>query len=75
MERSRVIDDVVAQQQVVIKPLGSGVGDADVFSGAAILSDGRVGLILNVDRLAMRAAAATRTRAPSEPQAEPVARP
>jgi two-component system chemotaxis sensor kinase CheA len=47
-----VVDDVLTQQQVVIKPLGSGIGDTDFLSGAAILSDGRVGLILNVDKLA-----------------------
>jgi two-component system chemotaxis sensor kinase CheA len=46
-----VVDDVVSQQQVVIKPLGAGIGDTEYLSGAAILSDGRVGLILNVDRL------------------------
>jgi two-component system chemotaxis sensor kinase CheA len=46
-----LVDDVVSQQQVVIKPLGANVQHADVFSGAAILSDGRVGLILNVDRI------------------------
>ncbi|MGC4115296.1 MAG: chemotaxis protein CheA [Myxococcales bacterium] len=46
-----VVDAVLAQQQVVIKPLGPGVGHAEHFGGAAILSDGRVGLILNVDRL------------------------
>ena len=51
-----VLDDVLTQQQVVIKPLGSGLGDTDFLSGAAILSDGRVGLILNVDRLAQLAA-------------------
>jgi two-component system chemotaxis sensor kinase CheA len=45
------VDDVLTQQQVVIKPLGQGIGDTDFLSGAAILSDGRVGLILNVDRL------------------------
>jgi len=50
-----VVDDVLTQQQVVIKPLGSGMGDTDFLSGAAILSDGRVGLILNVDRLAILA--------------------
>jgi two-component system chemotaxis sensor kinase CheA len=54
-----VVDDVVAQQQVVIKPLGAGLGDTEYLSGAAILSDGRVGLILNVDRLA---SLVTRTR-------------
>jgi two-component system chemotaxis sensor kinase CheA len=46
-----LVDDVVSQQQVVIKPLGANVHHADVFSGAAIMSDGRVGLILNVDRI------------------------
>jgi two-component system chemotaxis sensor kinase CheA len=50
-----VVDDVITQQQVVIKPLGSGLGDTDFLSGAAILSDGKVGLILNVDRLAVLA--------------------
>ncbi len=52
-----VVDDVLTQQQVVIKPLGQGIGDTDFLSGAAILSDGRVGLILNVDRLSSLAAA------------------
>ncbi|HYG68828.1 MAG TPA: chemotaxis protein CheW, partial [Anaeromyxobacteraceae bacterium] len=47
-----VVDDVLAQQQVVIKPLGHGIGRTDFLAGAAILSDGRVGLILNVDKLA-----------------------
>ncbi len=47
-----LVDDVLSQQQVVIKPLGSvGLEEGERFSGAAILSDGRVGLILNVDRL------------------------
>jgi two-component system chemotaxis sensor kinase CheA len=50
-----VVDDVLTQQQVVIKPLGNGIGETDFLSGAAILSDGRVGLILNVDRLAVLA--------------------
>jgi two-component system chemotaxis sensor kinase CheA len=54
------LDDVLTQQQVVIKPLGSGMGDTDFLSGAAILSDGRVGLILNVDRLARLATASGR---------------
>jgi two-component system chemotaxis sensor kinase CheA len=35
----------------VIKPLSSNLGDTEFFAGAAILADGRVGLILNVDRL------------------------
>ena len=58
-----VLDDVLTQQQVVIKPLGSGMGDTDYLSGAAILSDGRVGLILNVDKLAQLASRSSRTLA------------
>jgi two-component system chemotaxis sensor kinase CheA len=46
-----LVDQVLAQQQVVIKSLGQGVGDAEYYSGAAILSDGCVGLILNIDKL------------------------
>jgi two-component system, chemotaxis family, sensor kinase CheA len=37
---------------VVIKSLGEGMGDTRFMSGAAILSDGRVGLILNVEEIA-----------------------
>jgi two-component system chemotaxis sensor kinase CheA len=46
-----LVDQVIAQQQVVIKALGQGVGKAEFYSGAAILSDGCVGLILNIDKL------------------------
>jgi two-component system chemotaxis sensor kinase CheA len=46
-----LVDDVLTQQQVVIKPLSGGIGNAELLSGAAIMSDGRVGLILNIDRL------------------------
>jgi two-component system chemotaxis sensor kinase CheA len=44
-----LVDEVIAQQQVVIKSMGEGVGDVPFVSGAAILSDGRVGLIVNVE--------------------------
>ena len=46
-----LVDDVLSQHQLVIKPLGPGVRDADRFTGAAVLSNGNVGLIVNVDRL------------------------
>jgi two-component system chemotaxis sensor kinase CheA len=44
-----LVDEVIAQQQVVIKSMGEGVGEVPFVSGAAILSDGRVGLIINVE--------------------------
>ncbi|HEX7488224.1 MAG TPA: chemotaxis protein CheA, partial [Anaeromyxobacteraceae bacterium] len=47
-----LVDEVVTQQQVVIKSLGEGLGNTRFLSGAAILSDGRVGLILNVEEIA-----------------------
>ena len=47
-----LVDEVVTQQQVVIKTLGEGLGRTRYLAGAAILSDGQVGLILNVDEMA-----------------------
>ena len=41
-------DELLGQQQVVIKSLGEGLGDVPEVSGSAILGDGRVGLILDV---------------------------
>lgn len=45
------VEDVLFQQQIVIKSLDTPVADRRLFSGAAILSDGRVGLILDIDNL------------------------
>jgi two-component system chemotaxis sensor kinase CheA len=47
-----LVDEVVTQQQVVIKSLGQGLGPTRFLSGAAILADGRVGLIINVEDIA-----------------------
>jgi two-component system, chemotaxis family, sensor kinase CheA len=46
-----LVDEVVTQQQVVIKSLGTGLSNIRFVSGAAILSDGRVGLILNMEEI------------------------
>lgn len=40
-------DDLLGQQQVVIKPLGKGLGSVSGLAGGAIMPDGRVGLILD----------------------------
>lgn len=50
-----LVDEVVTQQQVVIKSLGQGLGHTRFVSGAAILADGRVGLIINVEEIAATA--------------------
>lgn len=46
-----LVDDVIAQQQVVIKTLASSLAHVGVLSGAAVLADGRIGLIINVDEI------------------------
>jgi two-component system, chemotaxis family, sensor kinase CheA len=47
-----VVDQVLGNFQTVIKPLGRMYKDADGLSGATILGDGTVALILDVNRLA-----------------------
>jgi two-component system, chemotaxis family, sensor kinase CheA len=46
-----MVDEILGQQQVVIKSLGSIFGRVEGVSGGAILGDGRVSLILDVDGL------------------------
>ena len=45
-----IVDGLVGEQEIVIKPLGQLVGDVAGVSGAAILGDGSVALILDVAR-------------------------
>lgn len=42
-----MVDEILGQQQVVIKSLGEALGTITGVSGGAILGDGRVGLILD----------------------------
>lgn len=44
-----VVDDILGQQQVVIKKLGPCTPPARVISGGAILGDGRVALIVDIE--------------------------
>ncbi len=46
-----LVDDVVSRQQVVIKAMDGRLIQTPFYSGACILADGRVGLILNMDAL------------------------
>ena len=46
-----LVDEVLGQQQVVIKPLDESCNATDLFSGATLLEDGRVSLILNIVKL------------------------
>lgn len=47
-----LVDELVGQQQVVAKSLGDGIGNVQGISAGAILSDGRVGLILDPQEIA-----------------------
>jgi two-component system chemotaxis sensor kinase CheA len=49
------VDEIVGQQQVVIKNLGHGLAPIRGVSGGAILGDGRVALILDVGGLIQEA--------------------
>ncbi|OQX81133.1 MAG: hypothetical protein B6D56_03135 [Candidatus Omnitrophica bacterium 4484_70.1] len=46
-----VVDRVIGEQDVVVKPLGKLLGRVKNFTGATILGDGRVALILDVINL------------------------
>jgi len=42
------VDELIGNQEIVVKSLGAYVGKIDGISGATILGDGRVALILEV---------------------------
>ncbi|MHC1768937.1 MAG: chemotaxis protein CheA [Verrucomicrobiia bacterium] len=49
--RGLLVDELIGKQEVVIKNLGETFRKQHLLAGAAILGDGRVGLILDVDTL------------------------
>jgi two-component system chemotaxis sensor kinase CheA len=46
-----LVDDLIGKQEVVIKSLGETFKNIPGIAGGAIMGDGRVGLILELDRL------------------------
>jgi len=48
-KRAILIDELLGKDEYVIKNLGNGMEDVKGIAGGAILSDGRVGLILDID--------------------------
>ena len=46
-----MVDDLIGQQQVVVKSLESNYGSVEGVGGATILGNGRVALILDIERL------------------------
>ena len=45
------VDQLIGKQEVVIKSLGKTYRDVPAISGGAILGDGRVGLVIDVNAL------------------------
>lgn len=46
-----LVDEVIGQQQVVVKPIDRRIGYAKGLTGSAILGDGRIGLIVDPTQL------------------------
>jgi two-component system chemotaxis sensor kinase CheA len=46
-----VVDKLMGQQEIVIKSLGKFIGKSKLISGATILGDGEVALILDANVL------------------------
>ncbi|HEY3081510.1 MAG TPA: chemotaxis protein CheA [Chloroflexota bacterium] len=61
-----IVDELIGEQEIVVKPIGSLAGDVVGISGATILGDGRVAPILDVNTLIQDA-----TRAAAAPQGYP----
>jgi two-component system chemotaxis sensor kinase CheA len=64
-----LVDDLLSQQQVVAKSLGTSFGKVQGVAGGAILGDGRVGLILDppqLSALARQPSSGSATRAPHQ---------
>jgi two-component system, chemotaxis family, sensor kinase CheA len=50
-----VVDEIIDTEEIVVKPLGRQLKGVSAYSGATIMGDGRVALILDVPGLARRA--------------------
>jgi len=50
-EMAFVINDIVGNYQAVIKPLSSFIQQKEIFSGATVLGDGEVALVLDTNRI------------------------
>ncbi len=51
LELGLMVDTLIGEQELVVKPLGALMGDTPGISGAAILGDGQVALIVDVPGL------------------------
>ncbi len=47
-----IVDDLFDSEEIVVKPLGKHLKNCKAFSGATIMGDGKVGLILDISNIA-----------------------
>ncbi|MCP3924136.1 MAG: response regulator [Desulfobacterales bacterium] len=50
-----IVDDLFDSEEIVVKPLGKHLKNCKAFSGATIMGDGKVGLILDISNIAQMA--------------------
>lgn len=50
-----IVDEILDTEEIVVKPLGKQLKSISAYSGATIMGDGRVALILDIPGLAQRA--------------------
>jgi two-component system chemotaxis sensor kinase CheA len=69
-----VVDRIIDQQEIVVKPLARQVKGIPIFAGATILGDGRVALILDVMGLAQQSGIVSDMRSSGAPPSTIVTR-
>lgn len=64
-----VVDKVINNEEIVVKPLSSKLKSIGLYSGATLLGDGRVALILDIGAVARRSLTGSSTQAAQKAQA------
>ena len=64
-----IVDEITDTKEIVVKPLGKQLKGISAYSGATIMGDGRVALILDVPGLAQRARVIAEAREPAHDEA------
>jgi two-component system chemotaxis sensor kinase CheA len=64
-----IVDEITDTEEIVVKPLGKQLKGISAYSGATIMGDGRVALILDVPGLAQRARVIAEAREPAHDEA------
>ncbi len=67
-----VVDGIKNTEEIVVKPLDASLASLQVYSGATIMGDGRVALILDVGGLSRCGGMVAQDQLPAEPSEVPV---